>query len=152
MVEVVRRYSRQAHLWRTSKRLAKLLAAPPGQASRAMPPRPHIHKLRQRLDGETVERLAQDYRAGTSLAELQQKYSLGRGSLQRLLREAGVRQRRKSLTTDEVAMLVKRYKTGLTIREIAAEQGVAKTTAQNALARSGVEMRPGVRRPRTDLS
>ena len=42
--------------------------------------------------------LLTDYRNGSSLRDLQRSYALGRGSVQWLLREAGVRRRRGSLT------------------------------------------------------
>jgi DNA-directed RNA polymerase specialized sigma24 family protein len=87
-----------------------------------------------------------DYSNGSSLADLQGSYSLSRGSVQKLLRQRGVRRRRKSITETQLAVLVKRYEAGLTIREIAAEQGVPKTTAQDTLARAGVGMRPAARR------
>jgi DNA-directed RNA polymerase specialized sigma24 family protein len=82
-----------------------------------------------------------DYRAGASLADLQRTFSLSRGSVQKLLRERGVRRRRKSLTDDEVRVLVERYEAGLTVREIALEQGLAKTTVQDAVTRAGVVKR-----------
>ena len=144
-VETVRRYSKQPHLWRTSKRLAKLLTSRMERTEPA-PALPHVHKLRQRLSGGTVAALVQDYRGGASLPELQHKYSLGRGSVQKLLRNAGVRRRRQSLTDAEVAILVQRYEQGLTIREIASEQSLAKTTVQDALSRAEVTRRPAARR------
>jgi hypothetical protein len=144
-VETVRRYSKQPHLWRTSKRLAKLLTST-AERTEPISVLPHVHKLGQRLSDETVAALVRDYRDGASLAKLQRKYFLGRSSVQRLLREAGVRRRRRSLTAAEIAVLVGRYETGLTIREIAAEQGLAKTTVQDALRRGGIEMRSAARR------
>jgi DNA-directed RNA polymerase specialized sigma24 family protein len=89
------------------------------------------------------------YRAGASLAELQQQFGLSRGSVQRLLREAGVRRRQKRLSDPEVALLVERYEAGLTIREIATEQGFAKSTVQDALVRAGAAMRRAARRSPT---
>ena len=145
MVETVRRYSKQPHLWRTSKRLAKLLTNPMERPAEPTPSRPRVHKLAHRLTAEEVRTLRQEYRAGAPLADLQQRFGLSRGSVQRLLREAGVRRRRKSLTDTEVAGLVERYEAGLTIREIAAEQNLPKTTVQDALARAGVQMRPASR-------
>jgi uncharacterized protein (DUF433 family) len=95
--------------------------------------------------------LQEAYRAGASLAELQQQFGLSRGSVQRILREASVRRRRTSLADAEVAALVERYEGGLTIREIATEQGLPKTTVQDALATAGVAMRAAARRvPRRD--
>jgi DNA-directed RNA polymerase specialized sigma24 family protein len=110
----------------------------------AMPPR--VHKLAQRLTDEATQTLQAAYRAGASLSELQQRFGLGRGSVQRLLREEGVRRRRESLTDEEVAVIVRRYEEGLTIREIAAEQHFPKTTVQDALARTELAMRPPARR------
>jgi hypothetical protein len=107
-VETVRRYSKQPHLWSLSKRLERLLALPAGRTT-PIPVRPHVHKLAHRLTEEEVSTLQDAYRAGTSLAELQQQFGLSRGSVQRVLREAGVRRRWKSLTETEVAGLVKRY-------------------------------------------
>jgi DNA-directed RNA polymerase specialized sigma24 family protein len=148
-VEVVRRYSKQPQLWRTGKRLVKLLDGELGHGTTVLrtPGRPlHLHKLAQRLTAETIRAMQHAYRAGASLAELQQQFSLSRGSVQRLLREAGVRRRQKRLSDAEVAMLVERYETGLTTREICNEQGFAKTTVQDALVRAGVAMRPAARR------
>ena len=147
VVELVRRYSKQPHLWRTSKRLAKVRDL--GQETMTRPqaiPALHVHKLAQRLNAQTIEAVQQAYQTGASMAELQQQFQLGRSSVQRLLREAGVRRRRKSLTDSEVAVLVNRYEQGLTIREIAAEQQLPKTTIQDALARAGIAMRPAARR------
>ena len=90
--------------------------------------------------------LLTDYRSGSSLRDLQRSYALGRGSVQWLLREAGVRRRRGSLTHNEVAALVERYKHGFTIREIAKQLGLPKTTVQDALARTNVAKRPAARR------
>jgi hypothetical protein len=57
---------------------------------------PRIHRLSQRLSEETVPALVNGYRAGASLADLQRIYSISRGSVQKLLRERGVRRRRKA--------------------------------------------------------
>jgi hypothetical protein len=143
----VRRYSKLPHLWSLSKRLARCLE--PSAPDRDIKPTaklPHVHKLSQRLSDETVVALVRDYQGGASLVELQRTYSLGRGSVQRLLRERGVRQRRKSLTESEIDVLAEHYKSGLTIREIAAEEGLAKTTVQDALGRAGLVRRPVARR------
>jgi DNA-directed RNA polymerase specialized sigma24 family protein len=146
LVEAVRRYSKQPHLWSLSKRLAKLLTRPIEQRAELSPSRPHVHKLAQRVTAEEARALQDAYRDGASLAELQLQLGLSRGSVQRVLREAGVRRRHKSLTDEKVEVLVRRYEAGMTIREIAAEQGLAKTTVQDALERADVTKRPAVRR------
>jgi AraC-like DNA-binding protein len=63
------------------------------------PSRPRVHKLAQRLTAEELTSLQDVYRAGASLAELQQQFGLSRGSVQRMLREDGVRRRQKVLLT-----------------------------------------------------
>jgi uncharacterized protein (DUF433 family) len=143
----VRRYSKLPHLWGLSKRLARWLD-PCGSDTgiEPAPALPHVHKLSRRLSDETVAALVRDYQDGASLAELQRTFSLGRGSVQKLLRERGVRRRLKSLTDAEVAVLIERYEGGGTIREIAAERGLPKTTVQDALARSPIKMRSAARR------
>jgi hypothetical protein len=109
----VRRYSKLPHLWSLSKKLAGWLeASKPGSASGPTIRAPHVYKLSQRLSDETVSALVREFQTGASLAELQRMYTLGRGSVQRLLRKAGVRRRRKSLTDVEVASLVERYESG----------------------------------------
>lgn len=122
----LRRYSKLPHLWRMSKRLAKLLTLPAEHPIESSPAPPHVHKLHHRLSEETIAALVRDYRSGALLVELQRTYSLGRGSVQKLLRNQGVRRRRKSLTEVDVVRLAERYEAGLTIREIAVEHGLAK--------------------------
>lgn len=147
LVEVVRRYSRQPHLWRTSKRLAKLLTetnlARPPEPDR---PAPQVHKLRQRLSKEQVKQLVQDYETGMSSTELRARYRLGKGSVLKLLAESGIPMRRRSLEPEQLAEIVRRYEAGLTIREVAAELGLPKTTVQDALAHAGTTRRAASRR------
>jgi DNA-directed RNA polymerase specialized sigma24 family protein len=76
----------------------KLLTLPADPSAERTRELPRLHQLTQRLSNETVAALASDYRHGCSLAELQRRYSLSRSSVQKLLRERGVRRRRKSLT------------------------------------------------------
>ena len=71
--------------------------------------------MSQRLSNETVAALVSDYRSGASLDDLQRSYLLSRGSVQKLLRERGVKHRRRSLTQDELAVLVERYEADQTI-------------------------------------
>jgi uncharacterized protein (DUF433 family) len=147
VVETVRRYSKLPHLWSLSKRLARWLETSGSERDTGpAATMPHVHKLSQRLSDETVTVLVRDYQAGASLTELQRTYSLGRSSVQKLLRYAGIRRRRKSLTDAEIVVLAKKYEAGFTIREIATELGLPRTTVQDALKKSNVVKRPSVRR------
>ena len=150
MVGVLRRYSRQPHVERTAKRLARLLdpaTAPVRKTGNA--PLRRVHRVSQRLSAETVAALVADYRAGVSSTELQAKYSLSKGSVLRLLGDSGVEMRRRGLTDSQLEAVLARYRAGLTIREVAAELELPKTSVQNALERSGLPMRPAARRTRS---
>jgi len=133
---------------KTSQNLRKLIdsdlperAQPAARASR-------VHRIELRLATEELAQLVLDYQAGWSSTELQARYRLGKGSVLRLLRKAGVEMRRRPLGQDQLCAIVERYQSGLTIREVAAELGLPKTTVQDGLAQSGVTMRPSARRPR----
>jgi DNA invertase Pin-like site-specific DNA recombinase len=89
-----------------------------------------------------------EYESGLTVAELQARFGLGKGSVLSVLHEAGVPMRRKPLNPDRVAAVIELYESGLSIREVAAKLGIPKTTVQDALERSSVVMRPAVRQPR----
>ncbi|WP_375430995.1 hypothetical protein [uncultured Friedmanniella sp.] len=151
VVGVLRRYSRQPHLWRIAKRVQKILDERPQPIEEIGPDQMrHVHKLEHRLDPATLAALVDDYAAGMSSTELQEKYSLGKASVLRLLAEAGVEMRRRSLKPEQVTRVVERYQAGLDIRGVAAEMGLPKTTVQDALRRSGTKMRTGGRQRRGD--
>lgn len=147
MVELLRRYSRQPHLWKTAKNLEKIpetdVPAPP----RAIVP-PRITRIEVRLGAEVIAQFVVDYEAGLEVSELQGRYGLSRGSVQRILREAGVKLHRQSLTDEQRVEVARLYESGLTIRGVAAELDIPKTTVQGALGREGVNMRPAARRKR----
>ena len=84
----------------------KILAEAPKAARPAPRTMPHVHKLEQRMSAEVVTALVSDYKSGMTSTELRAKYELGKGSVQRLLREAKVRRRRHSLTNVEIVGLV----------------------------------------------
>jgi hypothetical protein len=89
--------------------------------------------------------LIAEYEAGASTVELQERFGLGKGSVLRLLHEAGVEIRRQPMDDTRLDEIKRLYRSGLTIREVAAELAMPKTTVQDALARSGEPMRPASR-------
>jgi hypothetical protein len=145
-VEVMRRYSRQADVWARTKRLEKLLD-PKTRPHRTEPdPVPaRVNRVDVRLGGDVIAQLVTDYESGLEANELQERYGLSRGSVQRLVRESGVTKHRRSLTAEERAEVARQYESGQTIREVATAMGVPKTTVQGALARLGVPMRDAAR-------
>lgn len=105
-------------------------------------PLPRVHRLDVRLGAEALDQLIIDYQAGLTGPELQSRYGLSKGSVLRLLHEAGVQLRRQPVRGGQLAEMVALYESGLSIRQVAAELGLPKTTVQDALPRSGVAMRP----------
>jgi DNA invertase Pin-like site-specific DNA recombinase len=80
---------------------------------------------------------------------LQVKYKLSKGSVLRVLHEAGTEVRRQPVGEAQVSAIIELYKSGLSIRQTAVTAGIPKTTVLNILARSGVAMRPAIRVPRS---
>jgi hypothetical protein len=149
VVEVLRRYSRHRQLWRTAKRLVVLLdSARKPQRTQPEPVLGPVHRLEVRLGTDVIAQLVADYQAGMEVPALQERYGLGRGSVQRLMREAGVTRHRQPLTAAQLDEAVRLYASGRTIREVAATMDLPKTTVQDALTRSKVAMRPAARRRR----
>jgi site-specific DNA recombinase len=148
LVEVLRRYSSQTYQTKKLKNLRRVL-----EAARAMPREAtqigHIHRLDVRLGDEELAQVVSGYQSGLTVAELQTRFGLGKGSVLSVLHEAGVEIRRKPLDQGQLAAVIERYESGLSIREVATKLGIPKTTVQDALARSSVVMRPAVRVRRT---
>lgn len=133
-------------------RLTKLVEARHDEPVEAPTVLGRVHRLDVRLGTEALKQLIDDYEAGVTSTELRERYGLSKGSVLRVLHEAGVATRRQPLSADRVASACRLYASGLTIRQVAAELGVPKTTVQNALARAGVVMRPAAGRRRRSPS
>lgn len=131
------------HLTSAAQRLHKLLEVGPQAELIAEPVQ--VRRVEWRLGADGIQGLIVDYQAGLAVPELQSKYGLSKGSVRKLLSEAGVSMRRRPLSNDVVEQIIELYESGLSIRQVAAKAGVPKTTVQNLLARSGVAMRPPIR-------
>lgn len=90
------------------------------------------------------------YEAGESLLTIATARKLGKETVSRFLREAGVRIRRQGLTDKQVAQAVRSYRAGRTGAEIAAELGVASSTVWRALRDADIERRSPARRKPAD--
>lgn len=143
MVGLLRRYSKKAHLTSVAQRLHQLLENEPQPSLNEDPVR--IRRVEWRLGEDGIKELVVDYEAGLAVPELQTKYGLSKGSVRKLLSDAGVSMRRRPLSDEVVEQVIELYKTGLSIREVAAKVGGPKTTVQNLLAKSDVIMRPARR-------
>jgi hypothetical protein len=77
-------------------KLEPLQTLPEDTAYRSLPqdPPPRVHKLDQRLDPTVIAEIVAAYEAGTSSVKLMRTYGLGKGSVLKLLHEAGVQIRK----------------------------------------------------------
>lgn len=146
VVGLLRRYSKKVHLTSAVLRLEKLAAVEREPVPEPEPVR--IHRVEWRLGEDGIRELIVDYEAGLAVPELQAKYGLSKGSVLRMLHNAGVEVRRQPVGDELVTEIIELYESGLSIRKTGAKAGVPKTTVQNILARSGVAMRPAFRVPR----
>ena len=64
-----------------------------GKSSNLRPPDPIVRDIRRRLGNETILKLIQDYKAGSSTIQLRKKYGLSKTSILKLLAEHGVEMR-----------------------------------------------------------
>lgn len=98
-------------------------------------------KLSQRMDHSTVNQLIKDYESGKSSQELARRYNLNKGSVIKLLRQAGITIRNQGLTDQKVAEATQLYKSGLSLADIGTRFGVDHGTVWRALKKHGVKMR-----------
>lgn len=141
MVELVRRYSKQASAWEELNRVFRLR----GQTGAREPEVPVVatprFKLDQRLDAETTARIVADYEAGAPSTQLMADFGLGKGSVLQLLHEAGVRMRGQSLSLADLDAAVAVYDSGLSLQKVGEHFGVSVDAVRNAFLRNGVQMR-----------
>jgi hypothetical protein len=143
----MQRYSKKVHLTEEAGRLGRLLESKPEPTLELAPVR--FHRVEWRLGADQFEHLVADYEAGMTGTFLQVKYKLSKGSVLRVLHEAGTEVRRQPVGEAQVSAIIELYKSGLSIRQTAVTAGIPKTTVLNILARSGVAMRPAIRVPRS---
>jgi hypothetical protein len=100
--------------------------------------------LAKRLGVAVVEEIVQVYEAGSTAAELAERYSVSRTGIMNLLhsQEAAVRSPR-GLGHSEVDLAERLYAAGWLLREIGVELGFSRDAVRRALLQRGVVMRSG---------
>jgi transposase-like protein len=102
---------------------------------------PQPFKLDQRLKPAIVAEIVARYEAGESSTAIAASYGLSKGSVIRLLREAGITIRRQGLTDHQIAEAAQLYDSGLSLAKIGARFDVDHGTVWRQLRKCGVKMR-----------
>jgi len=100
--------------------------------------RPRHRRVSKRLEAETIDRLVAEYVAGTTAAELGQRYGLAKSSVLRLVRQAAERVRHPRLSENDTAQLVALYEAGFSQKDIAARLGRTPSAVWHCLRRAGM--------------
>jgi hypothetical protein len=145
-VELARRYSKLDSFQRSIHVLTKSLLRSHDGTFRAPSPRPQTSppepfKLSQRLKSVVIEQIITRYEAREPSTALAASFGISKGSVIRLLRDAGVLIRNQPLTDNQITKAAHRYGSGQSLSAIAAHLGVDHGTVWRALKKRGVRMR-----------
>ena len=92
-MELLGRYSREVNLAISVQKLLDRLAEDPGRTERRVPVAVRVHKLGQRLDAVMVAAIVAEYQAGAASRQVARRFGIGKASVIKLVREAGIRVR-----------------------------------------------------------
>jgi DNA-directed RNA polymerase specialized sigma24 family protein len=145
-MELLQRYSKLDSFQRSVAILTKSLVRShdgsfhsPSRRHPAAPPKPF--KLDQRLKPQAIAEIITRYEAGEPSTVIAKSFGLSKGSVIKLLRDAGVPIRNQGLTSEQVTEAARLYVSGQSLAQIAAHLGVDHGTVWRALKQHGVRMR-----------
>jgi DNA invertase Pin-like site-specific DNA recombinase len=145
-VELLRRYAKLDTFQRSIHILKKYLVRSdngtfhrPSPRLQTTPPQPF--KLTQRLTPATVTKIIERYKAGEPSTTIATTFNISKGSVIKLLREAGVTIRNQPLTDDQITQAAQLYTSGQSLAQIAVHLGVDPTTVHRYLRKRGVKIR-----------
>jgi len=152
MVEILKRYSNLDTFQNSVHILAKSLVRSSDGTFHVPSPRPQTNppepfKLNQRLKPDTVAEIVARYVAGEPSTAVAAAYNISKGSVIRLLRNAGVPIRNQPLTDDQVSEAVQLYASGNSLAQIGTHLGVDHGAVWRQLRKWGVKMRDTHGRP-----
>lgn len=114
------------------------------RATASLPNEVHVpepFKLDQRLKPQTIAEIIARYEAGEPSTAIAAAFNLNKGSVIRLLREAGVTIRNQGLTKVQITEAAQLYQSGLSLAAIGVGLGVDHSTVHRQLLRRDVKMR-----------
>lgn len=142
-VELVARYSKTNSTWDQLRRLKIHLAKQATELDKRRETHIHrTHKLDQRLEPEVIAELVAAYESGVPTTQLTKTYGLSKGSVLKLLSEAGVTMRRQGLDESQIREAAGRYSGGASLASVAALYDCSAEHLRQALLAHGVLIRP----------
>lgn len=105
------------------------------------PPRPVRRARRAALSSADILHLTEAYRSGVPTTQLAKMYGAGKGTVLRVLHEAGVPMRRQPMTADERTEVIRLYGDGWSLARIGTTFGRQHTVIRDVLTRAGIVRR-----------
>lgn len=90
---------------------------------------------------EQIRAIVEGYKEGMTLRELAIRHKLGRDTVSKLLKEAGVRLRKSGLTLEEIEEAKRLYSQGSSLAVVARRFEVDPKTVWSRLTEQGIKMR-----------
>lgn len=118
-----------------------MAALMPDLATKIVQCEPIPRPLHRRIEPSAVAEIVEKYQFGVTTPSLCRDYSLSKGGLLKLLREAGVQLRRQPLNDHQVREATALYVDGMSLGDIDARFNVSYNGVRQALVRAGVERR-----------
>jgi hypothetical protein len=87
------------------------------------------------------------YQAGTTTTELMRTYRIGKGTVLRILEQAGVSMRRQGLPADRLGEAIRLYESGLSLKAVGQRLGCSSDAVRRSLLAAGITMRAPWERP-----
>jgi DNA-binding transcriptional ArsR family regulator len=122
----------------------------PSAPVKPSPDRRKPRRARQ-LDDEQVQRLIEGYKAGATVYELGERFSISRQTVSRHLHRHDVPMRQRGLSPEQIDEAVRLYEAGWSLARVGERMGVDATTVLMRLRERGVRTRDAQGRPQPEV-
>ena len=137
LVEVLGRYSNHCD---QGKRIERVLEIPLSEPT--TPVSKPLRKVHRRLQAHELDQLAEAYLAGSTLAQLSDRFRKHPSTISTDLERRGVARRYRIVEGERLHLAIQSYQDGQSVVSIGKELGVADETVRKALIQAGVKLRP----------
>ena len=134
-MEVLGRYSKHS-------KLVIPTSVPASPIATQIPPHKPPHRLDRKVSAETAAQLVADYESGVPSTHLTMIYGLGKGSVLKLLKEAGVQMRNHGLLQENFEEAATLYRNGLSLARVAKRFCCSVDSVRKEFRSHGVQIRP----------